>query len=161
MEHRCLSRSLRFWWCPPSSSMMPQSPVKKLVLKVSFDILNQSNISIYSARRLIGSRIIESAAYCDQIELAPLFINSTQNTSVNWIIRLLLSLLCQPKVILLSGGHCIKNIHWGFVIRTKKGLRRSENHFKRYKVCEQNILMTYFSQNELNPSCVQGIRDNN
>ncbi len=27
--------------------------------------------------------------------------------SVNWIIRLLLSLLCRHKVILLSGGHCI------------------------------------------------------
>ncbi len=31
-----------------------------------------------------------------------------QNTSANWIIRLLLSLLCWPKVILLSGTHfCI------------------------------------------------------
>ncbi len=30
-----------------------------------------------------------------------------ENTSVNWIIRLLPSLLCLPKVILLSGGHCI------------------------------------------------------
>ncbi len=60
----------------------------------------------YSARRLMGSRLIESAAYCNHIWLAHLFINSTQNTSVNWIIRLLLSLLCWPKVILLSGGHC-------------------------------------------------------
>ncbi len=56
-----------------------------------------------------GSRLIESAAYCNQILLAPLCINSTQNTSVNWIIRLLLSFLYQPKVILLSGEHCIWN----------------------------------------------------
>ncbi len=62
--------------------------------------------SIYSARRLIGSRIIESAAYCNQILLDPLYINSSQNTSVDWIIRVLLSLLGRPKVILLSGGHC-------------------------------------------------------
>ncbi len=39
--------------------------------------------------------------------LAHLYLNSTQNTSVNWILRLLLSLLCWPKVIQLSGGHCI------------------------------------------------------
>ncbi len=57
----------------------------------------------YSAR----SRIIESAACCNQISLASLYINNTQNTSVNWIIRLLLSLLCGLKVILLSGGHYI------------------------------------------------------
>jgi hypothetical protein len=61
----------------------------------------------YNARRLIGSRIIESAAYCNQKLLAHLYLNSTQNTSLNWIIRLLLSLLCWLKVILLSGGHCI------------------------------------------------------
>ena len=61
----------------------------------------------YSARRLIGSRIIESAAYCNQMLLVPLYLNSTQKPSVNWIIRLMLSLLCWPKVILLSGGHCI------------------------------------------------------
>ncbi len=61
----------------------------------------------YSARRLIGSRIIESSAYCNQKLLAHLYLNSTLNTSVNWIIRLLLSLFCWPKVILLSGGHCI------------------------------------------------------
>ena len=60
----------------------------------------------YSARCLIGSRIIESAAYCNQIMLVPLYLNSTQNTSVNWIIPLLLSVLHWPKVILLSGGHC-------------------------------------------------------
>ncbi len=64
---------------------------------------------LYSTRRLIGSRLIESDAYCNQILLAQLYINSAQNTSVNWIIRLLLSLLCRSKVILLSGGHCIFN----------------------------------------------------
>jgi len=36
----------------------------------------------YSARRLIGSRLIESAAYCNQILLVPLYPNSTQNPSV-------------------------------------------------------------------------------
>ncbi len=50
---------------------------------------------------------IESADYCNKIWLAQLYINSTQNTSVNWIIRLLLSLMRRLKVILLSGGHCI------------------------------------------------------
>ncbi len=46
------------------------------------------------------------AAYYNQNLLAHWYLNSTQNTSVNWIIRLLLWLLCWPKVILLSGGHC-------------------------------------------------------
>ncbi len=55
-------------------------------------------------RRLMGSRIIESAAYCNQILLAHLNTNSAQNASVNWITRLLLSILCRPKVILLGGG---------------------------------------------------------
>ncbi len=70
--------------------------------------MSNSYNSSYSARRLMGSRrIVDSAAYCNQILLAQICINSTQNTSVNWIIRLLLSLSCRPKVILLSGGHCI------------------------------------------------------
>ncbi len=70
-------------------------------------LLHVNNMVLeYSARRLIGSRIIESAAYCNHKLMAHLYFNSTQNTSVNWIIRLLLSLLCWPKVILLSGGHC-------------------------------------------------------
>jgi len=30
----------------------------------------------YNARRLIGSRIIESAKYCNQIMLVPLYLNS-------------------------------------------------------------------------------------
>ncbi len=63
-------------------------------------------ISKYSARRLIGSRLTESAAYCKQKMIAHLYPNSTQNTSVNWIIRLLLSLFWCPKVILSSGEHC-------------------------------------------------------
>ena len=40
--------------------------------------------------------------------MVPLHYNSTQNTSVNWIIRLLLSILCWPKVILLCSAHCIE-----------------------------------------------------
>jgi len=52
-----------------------------LLFKVSFFFLLFSQ---YSARRLIGSRIIESAAYSNQILMAPLYFNSTQNTSVNW-----------------------------------------------------------------------------
>ena len=66
------------------------------------------NLLHYSAHRLIGSRILESVAYCNQILLAPLYLNSTQNTLVNWIIGLLLSLQCWPKVILLSGGHYLQ-----------------------------------------------------
>ncbi len=62
---------------------------------------------LYNAHRLIGSQIIESAAYSNHIFMAPLWFNSTQNSLVNWIIWFLLSLLCWPKVILLSGGHCI------------------------------------------------------
>jgi len=42
--------------------------------------------------------------------MAPLYFNSTHNTLVNWIIRLLLSLLCWPKVILLS--YWLKNCQW-------------------------------------------------
>ncbi len=50
---------------------------------------NKKLKSYYSARRLMGSRMIESAAYCNQISLAQVYINRAQNTSVNWIIRLL------------------------------------------------------------------------
>ena len=60
----------------------------------------------YSSRRWIGSQIIESSDYCNQTLLVPHYLNSTQNTSVNWIIRILLSLLYWPKVILLGGVHC-------------------------------------------------------
>jgi len=38
--------------------------------------------------------------------MALLYFNSAQNTLVNWIIRLLLLLLCWPKVILLRGEYC-------------------------------------------------------
>jgi hypothetical protein len=62
---------------------------------------------LYSARRLMGSQMIKSAAYCNQILVVLLYLNSIKNTLVNWIIRLLLSLLIWPKVILLSGGRCI------------------------------------------------------
>ncbi len=58
-------------------------------------------------RRLIGTRVIDSSAYCNQISLVPVCLNSTRNTFLdNWIIRLLSSILCWPKVILLCGGHC-------------------------------------------------------
>jgi len=59
----------------------------------------------YSTRRLIGSRLIESAAYCNYKLLVPLFPSSSLNMSVNWISWLLLSRLCRPKVIPLSGWH--------------------------------------------------------
>jgi hypothetical protein len=45
--------------------------------------LKENNYSFYSARRLMGSRIIESAAYCNQILLAQSYIDRAQNTSVN------------------------------------------------------------------------------
>ncbi len=35
------------------------------------------------------------------------YIKRTQNTAVIWIIRLMSSLLCRPKVILKSGWRCI------------------------------------------------------
>ncbi len=54
----------------------------------------------------IRSRIIESTAYCYLKLLVHLYLNSTQNTSVNKIIWLLLSLIRWPKAILLNGGHC-------------------------------------------------------
>jgi hypothetical protein len=66
-------------------------------------------LGIYSARRLMGSRIIKSATYCNLVLPAQLYIDRAQNVSVNWIIRWLFSLLCRPEVILLSGGHCIKS----------------------------------------------------
>ncbi len=64
----------------------------------------------YSVRRLVRSRIIESTADCYQKLLVPIFLNSPQNTSLKWIIWLLLSFLRWPKVILLSDGNCIKYI---------------------------------------------------
>ena len=41
--------------------------------------------SKHCAHRSIGSRIKESAAYCNQILLVLLYLMYTQNTSVNWI----------------------------------------------------------------------------
>jgi hypothetical protein len=67
------------------------------VITISFEL--------YCARRFIESRTIESAAYCDQNFQILLNLNSKQKMLVNWIIRLLLSLLCRPKVIILSGGY--------------------------------------------------------
>ena len=66
-------------------------------------------ISSYSTGRLIGSLVIESADYCNHTLLAPnkLYQNSAHKRLGIWIIRLMLSLLCWPKVILLSGGPCI------------------------------------------------------
>ncbi len=79
---------------------------------------------LYSSRRLIGSRILESVAYFNQKLQAHLYLNSTQNTSVNWIIRLLLSLFFWPKVILLSGGHCSWRKIWTiFVLYWKNHLK--------------------------------------
>ncbi len=74
-----------------------------------FNSIYNDFFSIYSVRRLIGPRIIKAAVYCNHILLVLLYINSTQSTSVNWIIWLALLLLCRPKVILLSGGHCINS----------------------------------------------------
>ena len=67
---------------------------------ISSDItLTNTKGSFYACTcRSIGSRIIESAVYCNQIPLAPSQLNSSK------IRRLLLSLLCWPKVILLNGG---------------------------------------------------------
>ncbi len=61
-------------------------------------------LSYHGLRYLVTQS--ESATYCNQILQVPLYLNSTQSTQVNWIIWLLLSLLCRPNVILLSGEHC-------------------------------------------------------
>ncbi len=45
--------------------------------------IDYRNVSKYSARRLMGSRIIESAAYCNQISLVQVYRNRAQSTSVN------------------------------------------------------------------------------
>ena len=46
--------------------------------------LQHENI-IYSARRLIGSRIMESATFCNKILLIPFYMNSTQK---RWLFEL-------------------------------------------------------------------------
>ena len=81
-------------------------PIKDIKYKNNIIIKIQV---IYSAHRLIWSRIIESAAYCIQILLVRLYPNSTQKGRLNWISQVLLPLLCWPKVILLCGGHYIIN----------------------------------------------------
>ncbi len=53
----------------------------------------------YIARRLIGSWIIESADYCNQILPALLYISNTQNTSVNSIIIVITFMLAQSDPI--------------------------------------------------------------
>jgi len=100
------------WLFVPFSFIFSFTTFHSLLMTFSFSIHLRYRYYLfylfyYSARRLIGSLIIESAAYCNQLILVPLYINSTQNTSVNWISRLLLSFLGWPKAILLSGGHCI------------------------------------------------------
>ncbi len=81
----------------------------------------------------MGSRSIESAAYCNQILLVQLYINSTQNTSANWIIRLLLSILCLPKMILFSGVHCIFLLSFHFLVN----LRVTGNEFKFHDILDR------------------------
>ncbi len=56
----------------------------------NYEITHSFSVYQYNARRLMGSRILESAAavYCNQIMLADQFYsNSAQNTSVTSIIR--------------------------------------------------------------------------
>ncbi len=62
-----------------------------LGVRILFPEVGGQNISFsekppkiyYSARRLIGSRLIKSAAYYNQKLLAHLYLNSIQNMSVN------------------------------------------------------------------------------
>ena len=105
-------------WCTQACFQTPRSTINScrptlLVKKAIEYVLYLKSMGLQITHgsklsRLIGSRIIESAAYCNQILLVSLYLNSTQNTSFNWIIWLLLSLLCWPEVILLSDGHCIQ-----------------------------------------------------
>ncbi len=95
----------------------------------------------YSDHRLTGSRIIKSVTFCNQKFLALFYLISTQNTSVNEIIRSLLSLLCSPKVILISGGH-----YNAFICREKPSYFWQEI-FKIdlcIKIQKRNILLTHF-----------------
>ncbi len=57
---------------------------------------------MYSARRLIGSRIIESAAYCNHILMAPLYLNSTQNTLPVLLLAKLAIKTCHFRLFLLK-----------------------------------------------------------
>ena len=106
-----------------------ESELKILTMISSIMLLwRVENLNLWTSI-YIGSRIIESAAYCNHILLVPLYLNSLHKTSVNWIIRLVLSLLCRPKVILLSGRHSTSScmVHmarilfsmaWGWGTRT-------------------------------------------
>ncbi len=87
-----------------------QSEKVVLFWKLTFGFCNSETFFCFLVQWPSLNWIIESAAYCNQKLLAHFYLNTTQNTSVNWIIRLLLSLLCWPKVILLSSGNCaLKN----------------------------------------------------
>ncbi len=107
-------RTLEF--CDNFRSRKMKNDPKKVLSKTSgnlifFNTLHSFNWNCkYSACRSIGSRIRKSAAYCNQKLLVLLFLNSTQNTPFKWIIWLVLSFLCWPKVILLSSGHCKKMV---------------------------------------------------
>ncbi len=114
------------------------SPYSELTSHPVFTIVK------YSARLLIGSRIIESAAYCNQILLAHLYHNRTQSSSVNWIIRFLLSLLRWPKVILLSGGHCNSFLIFKLTFKTMRDEKKwmNESFCKPKKV--ENVATHFF-----------------
>ena len=76
-----------------------------LVLEIQIAITAvSSKIQFLPLNWITDNRI--NRYYCNQTLLVPHYLNSTQNTSVNWIIRILLSLLYCPKVNLLGGGHC-------------------------------------------------------
>ena len=74
--------------------------------------------------------------------MVPLYLNSTQNMLVNWIIRQLLSILCWPKVIILSGGHCINKLgEW------RENLYHTSTYFWLNFVAE--IELGFFSPNSV------------
>jgi hypothetical protein len=109
-----------------------RSQMKMSNILIFLILLNQSRkINDHNACRFIGSRIIDSTAYCNLKLMAPLCINSTQNMSFNWIIRLLISLLCRPKVILISGGHCILIISFLTVFTIKNQIRKTFENWKK------------------------------
>ncbi len=66
-------------------------------------MIPEAIIQIYSALTFIGSRIIESAAYCTQKLLVHLYLNSTQNPSVSLVI-VITFMLTQSDFI--KRGHC-------------------------------------------------------
>ena len=76
--------------------------------------------------------------------LVSLFPNSTQNTSVNWIIRLFLSLLICPKVILLSDGHC--TILANFIL----GLKINFEKKNRFDIDERQVWVGIIATVQIN-----------